>query len=65
MKKASTYIIKKKVVKNKMIMPNEIKNLIHEYINKYGERPQPYNDDEWIDFDNYKKYLEKELNKNG
>ena len=46
-----------------MIMPNEIKNLIHEYINKYGERPQPYNDDEWIDFDNYKEYLEKELNK--
>ena len=46
-----------------MIMPNEIKNLIHEYINKYGKRPRPYNDDEWTDFDNYKKYLEKELNK--
>lgn len=46
-----------------MIMPNEIKNLIHEYINKYGKRPQPYNDDEWTDFDNYKKYLERELEK--
>lgn len=46
-----------------MIIPDEINKLINEYINKYGKRPKPYNDDEWINFDYYKEYLEKELSK--
>lgn len=45
-----------------MNMPDEVKKLIHEYMNKYGKRPAPFNYDEW-NFSEYKEYLEKELNK--
>lgn len=47
-----------------MIFPNEIKELIHQYIEKYGKRPEEgFNYDEWDSFEQYKKYLEKELGK--
>jgi len=46
-----------------MIIPDDVKKLIHEYIDKYGKRPAPFNYDEWDSFDQYREYLEKELNK--
>ena len=46
-----------------MIIPDEIKKLIHEYIEKNGKRPLGFNYDEWNSFEEYKKYLEKELEK--
>lgn len=46
-----------------MVMPNEVENLIHEYMEKYNKRPAPFNYDEWDSFEEYKEYLEKELNK--
>ena len=44
-------------------IPDEIKKLIHEYINKYNKRPMAFNYDEWNNFDEYKEYLVKELEK--
>lgn len=44
-------------------IPNDVKKLIHKYIEKYNKRPNPFNYDEWNSFDEYKEYLEKELNK--
>lgn len=47
-----------------MDLPNEIMNLIDEYIKKYNKRPEKgFNYDEWNSFDEYKKYLKKELEK--
>ncbi len=46
-----------------MKMPNDIKKLIHEYIDRYNKRPDPFNYDEWDSFEQYKEYLEKELGK--
>ena len=46
-----------------MIIPDEIKELIHKYIEKNGKRPLGFNYDEWNSFAEYKKYLERELNK--
>ena len=46
-----------------MNIPNDIKQLIHEYIDKYHKRTNPFNYDEWDSFEQYKDYLEKELNK--
>ena len=46
-----------------MIIPDEIKKLIHEYIEKNGKRPLGFNYDEWNSLEEYKKYLEKELEK--
>lgn len=46
-----------------MIIPNDVKVLIHKYINEKGKRPLPFNYDEWNSFEEYKKYLEKELEK--
>lgn len=42
-------------------IPTEIKELIHEYIKRNKKRPSPFNYDEWNNFEEYKKYLEKEL----
>lgn len=44
-------------------IPNEIDILIQKYINQYNKRPAPFNYDEWDNFDEYKEYLKKELNK--
>ncbi|MEI3357017.1 MAG: hypothetical protein V8R81_08575 [Clostridia bacterium] len=46
-----------------MIIPDEIKELIHKYIEKNGKRPLGFNCDEWNSFAEYKEYLERELNK--
>ncbi len=46
-----------------MIIPDEIKKLIHEYMDKYNKRPLPFNYDEWNSLAEYKEYLLKELNK--
>jgi hypothetical protein len=46
-----------------MIIPDEVKNLIHKYIEQKGKRPLPFNYDEWNSFAEYKEYLEKELEK--
>jgi hypothetical protein len=46
-----------------MIIPNDVKELIHKYIEKNGKRPLGFNYDEWNSFAEYKEYLEKELNK--
>ena len=46
-----------------MVIPNEIKDLIHKYISKYNKRPNPFNYDEWNSLAEYKKYLEEELEK--
>ena len=43
--------------------PDEIKELIHKYIEKNGKRPLGFNYDEWNSFAEYKEYLEKELEK--
>lgn len=47
-------------------MPDEINSLISEYIKKTGQKPRPWNYDEWDSFKQYKEYLLKELldNKN-
>ena len=42
---------------------DEIKELIHKYIEKNGKRPLGFNYDEWNSFAEYKEYLEKELEK--
>lgn len=47
-----------------MIIPNDVKELIHKYIEEKGERPLGFNYDEWKNFAEYKEYLEKELEKN-
>lgn len=45
-------------------IPDDIKDLIHEYIKKNGKRPEKgFNYDEWNNLDEYKEYLEKELEK--
>lgn len=44
-------------------IPDDIKKLIHKYIEINGERPRPFNSDEWYGFNEYKAYLEKELKK--
>ena len=46
-----------------MIIPDDVKNLIHKYIEQKGKRPLPFNYDEWNSFTEYKEYLEKELEK--
>lgn len=46
-----------------MIIPDEIKQLIHKYIEEKGKRPLGFNYDEWNSFEEYKNYLEKELSK--
>ncbi|MCI8760426.1 MAG: hypothetical protein HFJ34_04825 [Clostridia bacterium] len=46
-----------------MIIPNEILKLIKEYEEKYNKKPRPWNYDEWDNFEQYRQYLEKELNK--
>ena len=46
-----------------MIIPDDVKMLIHEYIKQKGKRPLPFNCDEWYSFKEYKEYLEKELGK--
>lgn len=48
---------------NMAYIPTEVKELIHEYMTKYGKRPAPFNYDEWDNFKEYKEYLKKELNK--
>lgn len=44
-------------------IPDKVKELIHEYISKYNKRPKPFNYDEWNNFEEYRKYLESEMNK--
>lgn len=46
-----------------MIIPDEVKNLIHKYMEQKGKRPLPFNYDEWNSFAEYKEYLKKELEK--
>ena len=48
-----------------MIIPDDVYKLIDEYIEKEGKKPHPWNYDEWNSFEEYKKYLEKELGING
>lgn len=45
-----------------MNIPDEVNQLIHKYIDKYDKRPRPFNYDEWNSFEQYKEYLEKEIN---
>ena len=47
-----------------MIIPNDVKELIHKYIEKNGKRPLGFNYDEWNSFAEYKEYLEKRSNFN-
>lgn len=42
-------------------MPIEITELIHKYIKEKGERPKPFNYDQWNSLREYKEYLEKEF----
>lgn len=44
-------------------IPDDIDKLIDEYIKEKGKRPSPFNYDEWDSLEQYRKYLEKELNK--
>lgn len=44
-------------------IPTEILELRHKYIEKYNKIPIPFNFEEWDSFDQYKEYLEKELEK--
>ncbi len=44
-------------------MPDDITKLIHRYIKEKGKRPDPFNYDEWNSLNEYKEYLEKELEK--
>ncbi|MCI8641416.1 MAG: hypothetical protein HFJ59_06095 [Clostridia bacterium] len=44
-------------------IPSEIVDLLHNYINIKGKRPLAFNYDEWNSLDEYKEYLQKELNK--
>lgn len=46
-----------------MTMPDDIKALIHTYIDKNGKRPLGFNYDEWNSLAQYKEYLENELKK--
>ena len=46
-----------------MVIPNDVKELIHKYIEKNGKRPLGVNCDEWNSFEEYKEYLKKELEK--
>lgn len=43
-------------------IPTEVEYLIHEYMEKKKKRPEPFNYDEWNNFNEYKEYLIKELN---
>lgn len=43
-------------------IPDDVDKLIDEYIEKKSKRPKPFNYDEWDSFEQYKEYLEKELN---
>lgn len=43
-------------------IPDEVDKLIDEYIRKKDKKPKPFNYDEWDSFEQYKEYLEKELN---
>lgn len=44
-------------------IPDDVDKLIDEYIKRKGKKPRPWNYDEWDSFEQYKEYLEKELNK--
>ena len=44
-------------------IPSDITRLIHRYIEEKKERPRPFNYDQWNNINEYKEYLEKELNK--
>jgi len=46
-----------------MKIPEYITELIHTYIREKGKRPLPFNYDEWNSLQQYKEYLERELNK--
>ena len=41
----------------------EVTDLIHEYTEMYNKRPRPFNYDQWNNLNEYKEYLEKEVNK--
>ena len=43
---------------------NDIEKLIEKYEIKYNKKPLPFNSRKWSSFEQYKKYLEKELNVN-
>lgn len=47
-----------------MKIPDDITNIIHEYIERNGKRPNPFNHDKWDSFEQYKEYLKKELENN-
>ena len=51
--------IKEKVVKEYGNFVDEIRNLIHKYMELKGKRPKAFNYDEWNSFDEYKEYLEE------
>ena len=44
-------------------IPDEIHKLFNEYQEKYKKAPRRFNYDTWNSLDEYKEYLEKELNK--
>lgn len=44
-------------------IPNDVDKLIDEYISKIGKKPKLFNYDEWDSFEQYKEYLENELEK--
>ena len=44
-------------------IPDEIGKLFDEYKKKYGKAPRRFNYDVWNSLDEYKEYLEKEVNK--
>lgn len=47
-----------------MDLPDDIKEMIHKYIERYGKRPDKgFNIDEWNSLDEYREYLKKELEK--
>lgn len=44
-------------------IPDGVDKLIDKYVKTKEKRPKPFNYDEWDSFEQYKEYLEKELNK--
>lgn len=46
------------------ILSNEILELIDKYKKIYGKKPEPFWYTEWKSQEEYKEYLEKEINKN-